>query len=154
MRIRTAVLFLAVQAALPAWHQSALGQDPYFGVPVSESGIRSIVMRHHFVYALPGGGEYAITYSPDETTTVVVRSGPRFDGIWAIDGAGRLCLTWADYAAGPDCFLVYLDGTTLRLVDLAGRIAGSTLRLVDLAGRIAGETSLPGEPPAWLEEDG
>ena len=113
----------------------ALGQDPGFGVPVVASGIRDIIVRHHFVHPLPDGGEYVITYDLDGTTRLVLKSGARFDGAWTIDTAGRLCLSWPDHP-GPDCFSVFLDGTVFRLVDASGRVAG--------------ETPLPAGPPPWL----
>lgn len=105
-------------------------------MPVTAGGIRDIVVRHHFAHPLPGGREYVITYGADGTTNLILRSGDRFAGTWAIDGAGHLCLSWPDHP-GPDCFSVFLDGTMLRLVDATGRIAG--------------ETPLPGTPPSWLD---
>lgn len=115
----------------------ASGQAPYFGVPVSADGLPEILLRHHFVYPLPDGSAYVITYAEDGTTDLTLQSGDRFAGTWAIDADGRLCLTWADRSE-PDCFSAFLDG--------------SVLRLVDSSGRIAGETSLPGTAPAWLTD--
>ncbi len=130
-RVRAAALLCAVQfAASPA-----LGQDPAYGVPVTAGGIRDIIVRHHFTHRLPDGPEYVLTYGPDGTTELVLRSGARFAGTWTLDSTGRLCLSWPAHS-GPDCFSVFLDGDLLRLVDRSGRIAG--------------ETRLPGDPPSWL----
>ena len=130
-RDRIAALACAAQFLASA----AFGQDLGFGVPVAASGIRDIIVRHHFVHPLPGGGEYVITYDADGTTRLVLKSGERFDGAWAVDTTGRLCLSWPGHP-GSDCFSVFLDGPLLRLVDASGRIAG--------------ETRLPAGPPSWL----
>ena len=137
IEIRTAVLLLAVLLGIAFPPVPASGQEPFFGVPVSADGVRGIVLRHHFVHPLPDGDESVITYAPDGTTTLVLRSGSRFAGSWTVDDSGRLCLSWPEYLQA-DCFQVFLDGTLLRLVAASGRIAGETL--------------LPGLPPPWLSE--
>ena len=122
VRIRAALLICAMQIIAFSFAPVAPGQEPYLGIPVAAEGIPDILFRHHFTYPLPDGSAYVITYSEDGTTDLVLQSGDRFEGTWTIDGAGRLCLSWPEHSR-QDCFAVFLDGTVLRLVTAAGRVA-------------------------------